>query len=94
MNIEYEHEELDKLVKIALESNIIGAFLEWLMQDQGVMFMVYRDRSDTPRLWGKTIEKMLAEYYGIDMNKVSKERQGLLDTLRKQQDKTNATDSA
>jgi len=72
--------ELDRLSAISEKSHIIGGFLEWLCEDHTICVW------DEPGEYfptHKSIEKLLAEYFNIDLKKVEKEKSALLDTLRK-----------
>lgn len=61
--------ECDKLVAASKESQKIGEFLEWA-ESEGLV-----------ELHGG-IEKMLAKFYGIDLNEVERERRAILVGLR------------
>lgn len=75
--------ECDKLHSVSKESQIIGEFLEWLgSADRTVC------KFDEERFGGTywpdntSIERLLAEYYDIDLDKVEKERRQILETLQ------------
>ena len=87
MNI---YPECEKLVKHRQESQTIGKFLDWLKHERGCV-IAYWDkgeyRGDDEQLYPcrDTIEQLLAEYFNIDLNKVEKERQQIIEDLRKEQ---------
>lgn len=88
--------ECEKASKVAEESRTIGNFLDWLMNERqpSVVLAVwedYEDLDDTvlcPIIEGNSIEKLLAEYFGIDLNKMEKEKKALLEGLRVKEKKT------
>ncbi len=79
--------ECEKLQKHQEKSQIIGEFLDWLKNDQGYVIAhwdegLHRDDDDQLYPCAKTIEQLLAEYFNIDLNKVEKERQQIIESLR------------
>jgi len=85
-----ETPELEKIAGNAHNSQLIGEFIEWLSGDQNITLMCYVcpcALDETHEVYapnGMTIEQLLALYYGVDLKKAEKERQGLLDELREQ----------
>jgi hypothetical protein len=76
----------DKMVKVAPESQKIGNFLEWLAE-QGVALCTYTpgtysESDDGWWLDHVSIERRLAKYFDIDLNKVEDERRALLEHIR------------
>lgn len=74
--------ELDKMKAVQSESQIIGRFIEEMSgRSPGMILAAYDDRD---RLWPVThsIEKILAEYFDIDLVKVEKERRAILESIR------------
>ena len=79
---------LDRLREVKNESEIISPFLDWMRQ----RFTMYDNtiaRSDDDRYMpvdgpGDYInpEKLLADYFGIDLQEMEKERAAILDSLR------------
>jgi hypothetical protein len=73
--------ELDKMTKVKDQSQAIGEFLEWLQskkwsicsEDEGNYFPI------TQR-----IEEILAKYFKINLDKAERERQAILNNIRKQ----------
>jgi len=82
--------ELDKMHAVKDRSQAIGEFLDWLEQD-GIMLCKWHERNDEDESdysgymnVHESIEKMLARYFEIDLNKVEEEKRKILDELRKQ----------
>lgn len=77
--------ELDKMLSNKDKSQTIGEFLDWLMSEKKVILCVYDEKISEhhPYPIRKSIEELLAEYYGIDLKKCEKERMALLNNLRK-----------
>ena len=75
--------ETDKFFKAQKEgSQEIGAFLDWLMSESGLTLCRRDDSWEHP--WmpaGLSIEALLAEYYGIDLQELDRERRALLKSL-------------
>ncbi|MFA5152110.1 MAG: hypothetical protein WC554_06110 [Clostridia bacterium] len=82
-----KYQETTKLVKVSPESLKLGAFLDWL-QNQGIHLCKWEethcsagDPEDlveirTPK------EKLLAQYFEIDLDKVEIEKRNLLEEIR------------
>lgn len=116
-----EYPEHERLAAISDRSQEVGAFLDWLRQDQGVHLMRWermedtlscpnfnceggrimshagRDRGPCERCngtgqvpaaretWmadGRSPEKLLADYFGIDLFKLETEKRAMLDSIR------------
>lgn len=92
-------EELDKMKAVQNESQAIGAFIEWLgtkdyvigrhlsMEEMDEMGLDPDETNIVPVY--TSIEKMLAEYFEIDLNKVEKEKMKILDNLRETNERKN-----
>ena len=74
--------EHDKQRKVLEASHQIGDFLEWLTEQHGVVFGRYREGSE--RLWPapEPIDKLLAAYFDIDLDKIEDEKRAMLEALR------------
>ncbi len=77
-----QYPECEKLKAVVQESQIIGEFLEG-MGEKGYVL----GKRDTEWPYGLTsinipTEKLLAEYFGIDLNKVESEKRQMLDQMR------------
>jgi len=76
--------ECEKLKSISDDSQKIGRFLDWL-SEQGMELARYHDTDGNDRLHpvSRTNEKLLADYFEIDLQKVEKERSAILASIRK-----------
>jgi len=84
--IEIVTPECDKLSRVANKSQIIGEFLEWLTHERSmpIELCVQGDSFTDFVPCYITLTTLLAEYFGIDQNKVEQERRAILDMIRKQ----------
>lgn len=71
---------LDKLQAVRNKSQAIGEFLEWLQSDQHVQLMCGLSDASIPE--HRSIERLLADFFEIDLTEVEKERRALLDWQR------------
>ena len=82
-----EHPELDKMQSVSETSNKIGEFLDYLFHEKGYVLCYWRHNNawntDHLEMVGSTTEKLLAEYYNVDLDKAEKERQAILDSINK-----------
>lgn len=76
-----ETPECDKLVRVAPLSQEIGHFLDWL-QEQGIQLCDWSDEDEQYVHHYEPFALLLARYFDVDMNKVDRERQQILDALR------------
>ena len=77
-----EYPEHEKLAKIKDESQSIGEFLSWLRQDRWICELdEVKDQFYPTR---ESIESLLAEYFGINQDKLEQEKRQILAELRKQ----------
>jgi hypothetical protein len=77
---------LDKMESIKKDSQICGEFLEWLMSKFHMMNK-HEPRENLyvePYTSHFSIEGLLAEYFDIDLVKVEKEKQQILNEIRTQ----------
>lgn len=76
-----EYPEHEKLAKVKDESQAIGEFLEWL-ENHGEYELgaVAEDLKLYPL--GKSIERILAEYFKVDQRKLEAEKQTMLEAIR------------
>lgn len=75
------HPELDKLQAVKVQSQAIGEFLDWLVE-QGVSLCRW---SKPQQAWipdCQMINDRLAEYFGIDLQKVDQEQRAILEEFR------------
>ena len=91
--------ELEKIRENQPQSQLIGEFLDWLRNEQDISLCIldedeslYNDAGDEIAIYdtiGRTTERLLADFFGIDLNKAEKERQALLDEIRAANTTTN-----
>lgn len=77
--------ECDKMHAVQNESQVIGNFLEWLLQKQGMVLCSYCDEIGLSPMV-VNIEELLADYFEIDLNKVEQEKRAILDQQRAEND--------
>ena len=91
--------ECEKMAKVAPVSQEIGRFLDWMQQEKEFLFTRYHVHSeqcededgsyecgfykDALEIVHVQPEKLLAEFFQIDLDKVENERRALLDAIRK-----------
>jgi rubrerythrin len=93
---ESDYPEHQKLQAVRERSQAIGTFLEWLLSKGFRLAKWMKVPDEDP--WADKgaevdelvqqsidIEKILAEFYEIDLNKLEKEKQAMLEYIRKQQ---------
>lgn len=90
--------ECEKLVAVSEESNKIGEFLDW-MASKDIVLCTWEENDDedtndylphilmtVDKYRGHSgIERILGEYFGVDLDKVENERRALLEWLREVQ---------
>jgi ribosomal protein S12 methylthiotransferase accessory factor YcaO len=90
--------ECEKMRAVKEKSQAIGEFLEWLSAEKGVHLAEYHRHTrgcldheahlvcglleDHSVRWNYSIERLLAEYFDINLDKVETEKQALLDHQR------------
>ncbi len=75
--------ELEKMLAVKDDSQKIGEFLEWC-GEQEIILAKQADEYGEGVLFqiSQTREQLLAEYFGIDLDKCEAERRELLDAVR------------
>lgn len=75
------YSEHEKLAKISDESQTCGEFIDWL---EGRGLHLCEGESDTGRYWPshRSITKLLAEFFDIDLEKIEAEKRAMLDEIR------------
>jgi hypothetical protein len=75
---------LDRMKAVRERSQAIGGFLEWL-QSRGYV-LCFRAEGQHPGIpylpAVKSIEELLAEYFGIDLDAAERERRAVLEWVR------------
>lgn len=81
---------LEKMHLVQRESQIIGEFLDWLLNQKGLRLAHYVGESPFVELVPyrgddrhPLIEALLAEYFDIDLDQAERERRALLDKISK-----------
>lgn len=77
--VESDYPEHARLSAVKKDADIIAGFLEWAFFEREWMFAKF-DEED--RLWpvDNSIEKLLAGYFGIDLNLIKEEKGKVIDS--------------
>lgn len=82
---EDKYPECTKMDQVSDESQRIGEFIEWL-QEKGYILARYEEVEgySNPQLIPSPapIERLLADYFGIDLDKVDQEQREILKVIR------------
>ena len=87
-----KYPECEKLSQVRDKSQVIGEFLDWLVCEKEISLVRFTDRdTDDPddpgyEFINTSIERLLAEFFEIDLNKVEKEKCTMLGELREARD--------
>jgi hypothetical protein len=82
-----QYPEHDKLSAVADRTQAVGDFLEWISDRHGARLMAFFEGQG----WGTPpgfLQTWLAEWAGIDREKLEQEKRAMLDGLRKRQETT------
>lgn len=74
--------ECEKMYQLRDKTEVIGEFLEWLLDNYSVCDWDEENNRYEQRY--QNIEQWLAEYFDIDLNKVEREKTALLQWIREQ----------
>ncbi len=77
--------ELDKRSGVLDDSHKIGEFLDWLEQEKGITLAQWDDHDRLMPARTGGFERLLADYFGIDLDKVEAEKMAILEQLRAKQ---------
>lgn len=77
-----EYPEHNKLHSIKDISQQIGYFIDWMIYEKQWAICEFRTKIDSYEPIYLSIEKILAEYFEIDSNKLEAEKLLMLDKLR------------
>lgn len=80
--MENQYPECEKMAKVKDKSQIIGEFIDWIIETQKFIVCVDSGYGGYYPV-NITIEELLAKFFGIDLNKVEEERRQMLDEIRK-----------
>jgi hypothetical protein len=75
--------EHEKLKKIQDQSQICGEFLEWLNSEYEIVLCQSRGKLDLYYPCSQSREKLLAEFFDIDLDKLETEKRQMLEEMRK-----------
>ena len=79
---------LDKMSKVRDESRSIGQFIEWLGERDPQLYLCECAKEEEGFFpIYPNIEKLLAEFFDIDLNEAEKERCQILEAIRAQNSK-------
>ncbi len=73
---------LDKMLEIKNESQAQGEFLEWLQAEKGIVLCRYVPNHEFPVHASFVLNRVLAEYHGIDYDGMEREKRALLEYIR------------
>lgn len=74
--------EHEKLAKVKDKTQACGEFIEWLA-GKGIRLAAYSTESGGYHPISKSIQDLLAEHFGIDRKKLEKEKDQMLDEIRR-----------
>lgn len=83
-----EYPECEKMSKVKDKSQTIGEFIEWIEWKKNWEICERRGREDSLFPVPFSTEKLLADFFGINLDKVEKEKRQMLDEIRSY-DETN-----
>lgn len=72
--------EHDKLKAVCGQSQTIGEFLEWLEYEKKLIICEHNEGFYYPTF--NKINDLLAEYFGIDQDKIEAEKKAMLQSIR------------
>lgn len=76
--------ETERMVAVSERSQPIGEFLEWLGLQQGYLLARFADDEEGELIAEPMrIERLLAQYFGIDLDRMDRERHRLLVWMNK-----------
>jgi hypothetical protein len=78
-----DYPEHEKFKKIQDETQVVGEFLDWAADEEGVHLMSTNDGGSRP--YRVDWMPLLARWAGIDLEKLEDEKRAMLDELRKGQ---------
>jgi len=83
--------ECDRALEVRPFSQKIGEFLDWLRVEKDLAICRHAHYEDASEMdgWvpaGVSTETLLAEFFGIDLNKVEQEKRAILERLRAKQE--------
>ena len=80
-----KHPECDKMCGVKDQSQVVGEFIDWLAEKKGIILAEWGDgelsRDELYRTHSST-ERLLAEFFDIDLAKIETEKRAMLDAIR------------
>lgn len=74
---------LNKILKVGEKSQCIGEFIEWLQTLENPIYLChFEDSPDEYYPTSYSIEKLVSEFFKIDLNKAEEERRMLLERIK------------
>lgn len=72
-----DYPQIEKLKKVSGRAQEISRFFDWLRSEKGYLLAHHKD--DSPELFPvyPNVERLLAEYYEIDLEALERERRSL-----------------
>ena len=77
-----EHERLEKAKKTDDATTLVGEFFDWLQGEKGFTLGKFADDSDELYPVREPVNRLLAEFFGINENALESEKQALLEHVR------------
>ena len=77
-----EYPEHEKLSKVKDKSQVIGEFLEWLQGPKCYTIAFYPENSNSLFTVRTNTEKLIAEFFEVDLKKLEEEKIAMLNELR------------
>jgi len=78
-----QYPEHEKLKKVQDKSQTIGEFLEWLGYEKDYAICEIEERYQRYYPISINHQKLLGQYFDIDLDKLEKEKRQMLETLKK-----------
>ena len=72
----------DNLKKVNVDSQVIGEFIDWIKDEQCIIFCQWESKYGEFMPVHKSIEQWLALYFEIDLVKLEDEKRQILDVIR------------
>lgn len=78
-----DYPEHEKMCAIMEQSQTIGEFLDWLLGEKDIVLSQYLNpNSERLTPINPNTQDLLAEFFGIDLNKIEMEKREMLKTMR------------
>ena len=81
-----EYPECEKLTAVAPQSQAIGEFLVEFLPDKGIALCELDEDSGRWHPAHRSVNDLLAEFFGIDMDRVEQERRQILRDMARRQE--------